>query len=179
MKLNLGSSGVFYEGYTAVDMDERIKRVYPDTEVVIADVRYLPFENDSIEEIFASHLLEHFDFREPVLEEWKRVLQPGGLITVVVPDIEKTYAMWKSGVAAYWGTPSHPRVVDRGYINAVAFGAWILDSVWDGPGQVHRQIFVGSMLLDAMRIYFPDAQEVTSCPVRECTGSETMVSAHK
>lgn len=178
MKLNLGSSGVLFSGYTSVDFDERIKTVDPCA--IITDVRDLPFENDSIEEIYASHLLEHFDFRDPVLEEWKRVLKPGGLITIVVPDIVRTYNSWKSDPStAYWGPNNDPRPVDRGYINAIAYGAHILDPIWEGKGQVHQQIFLGSMLLELVQMYFPDAQEADRCPVRECTKYERMVCAHK
>ena len=56
---------------------------------VAADVRILPFFNNCFDGIFASHLLEHFDSRErhPLLEEWKRVLIPGGFIYIVVPNI--------------------------------------------------------------------------------------------
>lgn len=48
----------------------------------------LPFDNDTAEIIYASHLLEYFDMEEgaDVLKEWLRVLQPGGRLYVSVPD---------------------------------------------------------------------------------------------
>ena len=183
MKLNLGCSGVFYEGYTSVDLDERLLEVFPEEDVIIADVRDLPFADNSVEEIYASHLLEHFDFRDPVLEEWKRVLIPGGLITVVVPDIVRTYNHWKNaeaiGQTLFWGPPEEHYVVDRGYVNAVAYGAGIINDKYKGPGQIHQQIFIGTMLIDAMKMYFPDAYEVDECPLRKRAANERMVCAHK
>jgi predicted SAM-dependent methyltransferase len=52
------------------------------------DITSLPFEDKSCDVIYASHVLEYFD-REavvPVLQEWCRVLKPGGIVRLAVPD---------------------------------------------------------------------------------------------
>jgi len=52
----------------------------------------LPFENDSVSLIFTEHFLEHLDYYEEVinfLSECKRVLVDGGIIRIIVPDLEK------------------------------------------------------------------------------------------
>ncbi|MBD2055511.1 methyltransferase domain-containing protein [Oculatella sp. FACHB-28] len=51
------------------------------------------FENDSVEAIYASHVLEHFYYglnNELIstLVEWHRVLQPGGKLYISVPDLK-------------------------------------------------------------------------------------------
>lgn len=49
------------------------------------------FADETFEEIYASHVLEHFDYAttlEPALKEWWRVLAPGGHLSVSVPDID-------------------------------------------------------------------------------------------
>jgi predicted SAM-dependent methyltransferase len=49
------------------------------------------FENDCFEQIYASHVLEHFDYRDQLvltLTEWRRVLEPGGSLLVSVPDLD-------------------------------------------------------------------------------------------
>ncbi|MBM3573457.1 MAG: methyltransferase domain-containing protein [Alphaproteobacteria bacterium] len=49
------------------------------------------FTSDSAEEIYASHVLEHLGFRDELpraLKEIYRVLRPGGLCRISVPDFE-------------------------------------------------------------------------------------------
>lgn len=50
----------------------------------------LPFENDSIDAIFSSNMLEHFTRSqgEQHIVECARVLKRGGIIRIVVPDLE-------------------------------------------------------------------------------------------
>jgi len=59
-------------------------------EVVFHDVRRpLPFEDDSMEAVYASHLLEHVYLEEAkkLLGECFRVLKPGGVLRIMVPDL--------------------------------------------------------------------------------------------
>ena len=48
----------------------------------------LPFSNKSVDLIYASHVIEYFDYNEAfsVLKEWKRVLRSAGILRVAVPD---------------------------------------------------------------------------------------------
>lgn len=81
-----------------VDCDAR-----PNVDVV-ADVAVLPFGDDSVEAIYASHILEHFPHpRTPiVLTEWKRVLKPRGLLQVSVPDFERCVELYKETGMSEW-----------------------------------------------------------------------------
>lgn len=48
------------------------------------------FSNNSVDEIYASHIVEHFDFANelyPTLGEWLRILKPGGIFYISVPDL--------------------------------------------------------------------------------------------
>jgi FkbM family methyltransferase len=48
------------------------------------------FANDTFSAIYASHIVEHFDYRgelSSALREWLRVLVPGGLVFISVPDL--------------------------------------------------------------------------------------------
>lgn len=58
------------------------------------DARKLEYPDNSIDEVYASHVLEHFgaDETELILKEWVRVLKPGGLIRIAVPDMRKAMA---------------------------------------------------------------------------------------
>ena len=49
------------------------------------------FETATFTDIYASHVLEHFDFKDEIfttLIEWRRVLVPGGTLHVSVPDMD-------------------------------------------------------------------------------------------
>jgi predicted SAM-dependent methyltransferase len=49
------------------------------------------FENATFSEVYASHVLEHFDFKDSLLgalKEWHRVLTPGGMLHISVPDLD-------------------------------------------------------------------------------------------
>lgn len=56
----------------------------------------LGFPDDTFDEIFASHVLEHIPWykAETVLSEWLRVLKPGGRLTIWVPDGYKIAKAW-------------------------------------------------------------------------------------
>ncbi|HET9076924.1 MAG TPA: glycosyltransferase [Acidimicrobiales bacterium] len=58
---------------------------------VVADARSLPFPDGSVEEILASDVLEHFNLSESfgLVAEWRRVLRPGGVLTVRVPNLQE------------------------------------------------------------------------------------------
>lgn len=50
----------------------------------------LPFASDSVDAVYHSHVLEHLgrDDAKALLHECFRVLKPGGILRVVVPDLE-------------------------------------------------------------------------------------------
>lgn len=59
---------------------------------VISDISKLDnFKDESIELIYACHVLEHFSHDEAVavLQRWFEVLKPGGELRVSVPDIDR------------------------------------------------------------------------------------------
>jgi predicted SAM-dependent methyltransferase len=83
LRLNLGSGGRVIEGYTNVDLAGE-----PD---VRADVRDLPFEDETVDEAMAIHVLEHLARWDApaALAEWFRVLKPGGKLVLELPDLVK------------------------------------------------------------------------------------------
>ncbi len=82
MKLNVGAGDVRVEGYLSIDLRS-------DVADVVAPADHLPYPDNSIEEILASDILEHFPATETanVLAEWHRVLIKGGLLTLRVPNM--------------------------------------------------------------------------------------------
>jgi predicted SAM-dependent methyltransferase len=54
------------------------------------------FRDGTFAEIYASHVVEHFDYRDELqlaLQEWFRVLQPGGRLLISVPDLDVLAAL--------------------------------------------------------------------------------------
>jgi len=75
-KLNIGSGDRELKGFTNLDGK------FGD------DITKLDYKDDSVDVIYASHVLEYFDREEVkgVLKEWRRVLKPEGKIYLSVPD---------------------------------------------------------------------------------------------
>lgn len=49
------------------------------------------FSDDLFDQIYASHVVEHFDYQGELvatLREWLRVLKPGGSVLISVPDLD-------------------------------------------------------------------------------------------
>ncbi len=58
----------------------------------VADARDLGrFEEDTFEQIYASHVVEHLDYKDELvttLAGWRRVMVPGGTLALSVPDLD-------------------------------------------------------------------------------------------
>ena len=84
IKLNLGCGETYLAGYLNVD-----NRLGPGVDLICDVFNKLPFEDNSVESILAAHILEHVSHSKSkiVLEEWYRVLKPGGNIRIRVPNL--------------------------------------------------------------------------------------------
>jgi predicted SAM-dependent methyltransferase len=84
MKLHIGCGKRFIEGYKHLDIldFDHIDYQCPAWDICEKD--------DSFEEIYSRHFFEHlnpFEVKQ-TLTEWRRVLKPGGIIHMVLPNIE-------------------------------------------------------------------------------------------
>jgi len=63
------------------------------------DIATLPFSDDSVNLIYASHVIEYFDREEviPLLSEWKRVLKPGKTLRLAVPNFSVMARLYNEG----------------------------------------------------------------------------------
>jgi predicted SAM-dependent methyltransferase len=83
LKLHLGCGPIKLEGWVNVD----ILGMHPD---LYWDLRHgVPFPDGSAQCIFLEHVLEHFALGDimPLLADCRRVLVPGGVLRVGVPDL--------------------------------------------------------------------------------------------
>jgi predicted SAM-dependent methyltransferase len=83
MKLHLGCGSRYIPGYVHIDV---VDHPHVDHVSSIDNLSFLP--DASVELIYNCHVLEHFKRREVerVLREWYRVLAPGGVLRISVPD---------------------------------------------------------------------------------------------
>jgi len=81
MKLNLGCGNKKINGYIGVDF---VKTKSTD---IIHNLNYFPypFEESSIDEMLVDNVLEHLDDLILTIEEFHRILKPGGIIKINVP----------------------------------------------------------------------------------------------
>jgi hypothetical protein len=83
IKLNLGSGYKRFDGFTNVDADVLVN---PDYVVNLDDINIrLPFDDNSVEEIKAWHILEHIEHIIPLIKELYRVSCHHALFDIQVP----------------------------------------------------------------------------------------------
>jgi len=86
-KLNLGAGEDRREGYVNIDWNELAN---PDVRHDLNIVPY-PFSDNTFDEIFASHILEHLDKPFAVMKELHRLLKPGGKLIIKVPHFSRGF----------------------------------------------------------------------------------------
>ena len=93
LKLDLGCGFTRREGYKRVDISAQYDPDY------VADIRSLPFEQGSIKEIRASHVLEHIPQKDVffTLRHWWMLLCDGGKLNIIVPDCGWAMREWAKG----------------------------------------------------------------------------------
>ncbi len=82
-RLHLGCGDKHLPGFFHIDI---VDGPHVDHAGHVDDLRFIP--DDTTELIYACHVLEHFGRYEvvPTLREWYRVLAPGGVLRLAVPD---------------------------------------------------------------------------------------------
>jgi GT2 family glycosyltransferase len=82
IRLNMGSGGISIPGYLNLDLLDRRAHI-------IMDATKLDFDDDSIESIAASHLVEHLDPYQlyNIFSNWFRKMKSGGTLIIECPDM--------------------------------------------------------------------------------------------
>ncbi len=119
-KLNLGAGGWDTQkpGFLSVDL-------YADADLVHDVSKPFPYDNNSVEEIYASHIIEHLTRQEwqIALPEWYRILKTDGKLEIYCPDLEAC-------LVGFLSQPTH-----RDWWIKTIYGSQT------GPGQVHQNGF--------------------------------------
>lgn len=98
LRLNLGCGHLPLAGYVNVDM-----RRLPGVDVV-APLDAMPFEPETVSEIFSAHVLEHFPqaaLERQLLPYWFSLLAPNGVFRSVVPDVDAMIDQYRDGTIAF------------------------------------------------------------------------------
>lgn len=128
MKLNIGCGPIQPEGWVNIDNSHRAKLAsrfpwldrtlvgigllspteFHSRTVTVNVSKPLPFATHSCSVIYCGEILEHFVYEQGVefLKECRRVLEPGGVIRIRVPD---NYRFWKNYVEDFERTYRLPR----------------------------------------------------------------------
>lgn len=101
IKINLGSGLTRYEGFVNVDDNTLVE---PDYLVNLDDVNVrLPFEDNSVDEVKAHHILEHIGAGFiPLMKELYRVCSHGAILDIEAPHHQHD---------AFYGDPTHCRPI--------------------------------------------------------------------
>jgi predicted SAM-dependent methyltransferase len=95
IRLHLGCGVLYKRGWINIDTllhPMTMRASVKDRMYLMWDLRRgIPFPDNSVEAIFSEHLLEHLDYGAGLvlLKECSRVLQPGGVVRIGVPDLER------------------------------------------------------------------------------------------
>ncbi len=91
MKLHLGCGDKILKGFTNVDIRKKEGVDLVDDISSLSEIK-----NESVELIYACHVLEHFGRYEykKVLKRWYDVLETGGTLRLAVPDLKKVFHLY-------------------------------------------------------------------------------------
>lgn len=89
VRVNVGAGRHVLDGWINVDV-QRSARAKRDPDI-FSDARKIPLPDECANELMAIHLWEHFYPWEcdALLAEWRRLLKPGGLLVLELPDLVK------------------------------------------------------------------------------------------
>lgn len=138
--LNIGCGSHFHDDWVNLDVAPR------DSAVMAHDVtRYpLPFADNTFDAVYHSHVLEHLPKAEApaFLEDCLRVLKPGGVLRIAVPDLERICRLYLEFLER----------ADAGDDNATARYDWMMLELLD---QMVRTESGGEMLRTLRRTPLP------------------------
>jgi predicted SAM-dependent methyltransferase len=104
----------------------------------------IPFDTDTVDAIYSSHMLEHLTYRDgqELLAECWRVMRPGGLISIAVPNARlyiEGYMGYREIPVDYFGwEPALNRTTAIDAVNYVAYMGGEHKYLFDEENLVHR-----------------------------------------
>lgn len=93
-KVNIGCGTLTQFDYINIDSREL------DGVDIVADVKKLPFDKNELDEVYAAHLLEHFEdetLEKELLPYWYSLIKINGKIRIIVPNIGEMAKQYSDG----------------------------------------------------------------------------------
>jgi len=87
-RVDIGGGYRSKAGFFRLDINAKLK---PE---ILADAQYLPFRNNTINEIYCSHILEHLQNPRLTIREIARILKSKGTATIIVPNIRFPWTIY-------------------------------------------------------------------------------------
>ena len=165
MNVHIGCGTRYIPGFTHIDV---VRREHVD---YVSPAHDLPLPDSSVDLVYASHILEYYDLYEAsdCLDEWMRVLKPGGIVRIAVPNFDALIEVYRQtqDLSRIIG-PLYGRMPgSEGYIyhrttfnmgalsNLLASRGFIEVTNWDWKNVEHSEID------DCSQAYFPHMQKET------------------
>lgn len=112
IKLDIGCGPHKKDGYLGIDILPQ-----PGVDIVVdLNKEPLPFPDNSIEEIYTSHFMEHANDVIKVIKEFDRVLKHNGILKIIVPHYTNPYA-YHFTHKTFWSSYSFEQQYLDYYIN--------------------------------------------------------------
>lgn len=154
IKLHLGCGKRKIEGFIHIDNEPHEHLTH------IRDIRDLSiFEDNTVDLIYSSHAFEYFHNPAEVLQEWKRVLKPHGVLRLSVPDFAKLVKVYRKTdditkvigpLFGHWGNKQHYTCYDKRSLGMLLWDAGFSSiEEWDWRLTEHCNVD------DYSQAYFP------------------------
>lgn len=93
LKIHLGSGEINLQGWVNIDA-----RKFNHTHLVSQDFSLKEFKNNSVEQIYLCHVLEHFSFKDSpkLLEVIKNKLKLSGIVRISVPNFKQIVKIYNA-----------------------------------------------------------------------------------
>ncbi len=170
-KLHLGCGRNYFEGWINVDNNT-------DGNITKLDLNFdlcnkLPFNDNSIDFIFNEHFLEHLSVEQGKrsLTDFLRVLKPGGVMRIAMPDLQKIVMAylndnWKNDGNAFLSQFGLSHVQTKAELLNINFRAWGHKWLYDWEELERRLREVGAKNITRCTIHKSEHIELCNLETR-------------
>ena len=144
LRLQLGSGGQPKAGWVNIDL------LNPTADVALDLREDFPFEDGSVAFIYTEHLFEHLHYpvdAKHLLRECRRVLEPGGTLSIVVPNFGEALRAYVAGDETFF--LGHDRV--RSYLLEEQPTLMHHVNYWFRQDGLHRYAYDAETLTQVLR----------------------------